>query len=71
MIVIIQVLVLLPFTDKAYFKIVGTVFYFAAESEEELAAWMDCLSMATFALDVSTSKSSVSEGNYESIRHQN
>lgn len=39
------------------------MFYFAAESDEELAAWLDCLSMATFALDIPTLKTSASEGN--------
>lgn len=51
------------FIACSVFLTTGTVFYFAAESDEELAAWLDCLSMATFALDVPTLKTSASEGN--------
>ncbi|KAJ1528421.1 hypothetical protein ONE63_006834 [Megalurothrips usitatus] len=46
------------FAFKVYHT--GTVFYFAAESEEELAQWLDCLSMAT--IDVNTLKTSAAEG---------
>lgn len=51
-------------SKKFAFKVyhTGTAFYFAAESDEELAAWLDCLSMAALAIDVPTSKSSASEG---------
>lgn len=45
-------------------RILGTAFYFAAESEEELAAWLDCLSMAALALDIPASKSLASEGKH-------
>ncbi|XP_026293448.2 uncharacterized protein LOC113217672 isoform X2 [Frankliniella occidentalis] len=48
------------FAFKVYHT--GTVFYFAAESDEELAAWLDCLSFATHAIDVSTLKTSAAEG---------
>ncbi|KAK3926837.1 Connector enhancer of kinase suppressor of ras 3 [Frankliniella fusca] len=48
------------FAFKVYHT--GTVFYFAAESDEELATWLDCLSMATCALDVTTLKNSAAEG---------
>ncbi|XP_069700872.1 connector enhancer of kinase suppressor of ras 2 isoform X2 [Periplaneta americana] len=34
------------FAFKVYHT--GTVFYFAVESEEELAVWMDCMTLATF-----------------------
>ena len=40
----------------------GTVFYFAAESEEELSLWMDCITLATFKQDCSK-MGQESEGN--------
>jgi len=40
----------------------GTVFYFAAESEEELSLWMDCITLATFKQDFSK-MGQESEGN--------
>lgn len=33
--------------------IVGTAFYFAVESEDELPLWMDCITLATFKQDFS------------------
>ncbi|XP_034238099.1 uncharacterized protein LOC117643365 [Thrips palmi] len=51
-------------SKKFAFKVyhTGTAFYFASESDEELAAWLDCLSMAALSIDIPTSKSSASEG---------
>jgi hypothetical protein len=40
----------------------GTVFYFAAESEDELLLWMDCITLATFKQDFSKTGQE-SEGN--------
>lgn len=44
----------------------GTVFYFAAESEDELSLWVDCITLATFKQDYSKIGQE-SEGNFLSV----